>query len=125
MGKHFIDPKSSVIQSIFQVFSCMSIKLPFFGQLCSLPFSLRSFDIPALLKSMVVVRIEMQAMYSAVGEVCAERNRRVFGMLEGFIDLHKSAKDTISAIDNFHVYEIAVIFIITHFVLSGRVNRTY
>jgi hypothetical protein len=26
-------------------------KLPFFGQNCSLPFSLRSLDIPALLKS--------------------------------------------------------------------------
>jgi hypothetical protein len=49
MGKHFIDPKSSEILSIFQVF--VRRKLPFFGQNCSLPFSLRSLDIPALLKS--------------------------------------------------------------------------
>jgi hypothetical protein len=35
-------------------------KLPFFGQNCSLPFSLRSLDIPALLKS-------WQKHYSSVG----------------------------------------------------------
>jgi hypothetical protein len=53
MGKHFIDPKSSEILSIFQVFPCVrrKLKLPFFGQNCSLPFSLRSLVIPALLKS--------------------------------------------------------------------------
>jgi hypothetical protein len=46
-GKHFIDPKSS---EICKVFPCTT-GLPFFGQNCSLPFSLRSLDIPALLKS--------------------------------------------------------------------------
>jgi hypothetical protein len=69
MGKHFIGPKSIEILSIFQVFPCTTQialfwpkllpakfflvrrKLPFFGQNCSLPFSLRSLDIPALLKS--------------------------------------------------------------------------
>jgi hypothetical protein len=52
MGKHFIDPKSSEILSIFQVFPCIvRRKLHFFDQNCSLPFSLRSLDIPALLKS--------------------------------------------------------------------------
>jgi hypothetical protein len=49
MGKHFIDPKSSEILSIFQVFPC-TVQIPFFGQNGSLPVSLRSLDIPALLK---------------------------------------------------------------------------
>jgi hypothetical protein len=51
MGKHFIDPKSSEILYIFQVFPCTT-QIALFGP--KLPFSLRhvrSFDIPALLKS--------------------------------------------------------------------------
>jgi hypothetical protein len=47
MGIHLIDPKSSEICPFFLV----RRKLPFFGQNCSLPFSLRSLDNPALLKS--------------------------------------------------------------------------
>jgi hypothetical protein len=50
MGKHFIDAKSSEILSIFQVFPCTT-QIALFCQNCSLPFSLRSLDIPALLKS--------------------------------------------------------------------------
>jgi hypothetical protein len=50
MGKHFIDPKSSEFCPFFKFF-LLQRKLPFFGQNCSLPFSLRSLDIPALLKS--------------------------------------------------------------------------
>jgi hypothetical protein len=50
MGKHFIDPKSSEIGKFFKVFLGRR-KLPFFGQNCSLPFSSRSLDIAALLKS--------------------------------------------------------------------------
>jgi hypothetical protein len=37
MGKHFIDPKSSEILSIFQVFPCTP-QIALFGQNCSLPF---------------------------------------------------------------------------------------
>jgi hypothetical protein len=43
MGKHFIDPKSSEILSIFQVFPCKT-QIAFLGQNCSLPFSLRNLD---------------------------------------------------------------------------------
>jgi hypothetical protein len=50
MEKHFIDPKRSEIMSVFQVFSLYDADCPF-GQNGSLPFSLRSLDIPALLKS--------------------------------------------------------------------------
>jgi hypothetical protein len=50
MGKHFIDPKSGEILSIFQVFPCTT-QIALFLPSCSLPFSLRSLDIPALLKS--------------------------------------------------------------------------
>jgi hypothetical protein len=50
MGKHFIDPKSNEILSIFKVFYCMT-QIAVFDQNCSLPLSLRSLDIPALLKS--------------------------------------------------------------------------
>jgi hypothetical protein len=50
MGKHFIDPKSSDFCPFLKFF-LVRRKLPFFGQNCSLPFSLRSLDIPALLKS--------------------------------------------------------------------------
>jgi hypothetical protein len=48
MGKHFIDPKRSEVLSVFP--STTQIAL-FFGQTCSLPFSSRSLDIPAILKS--------------------------------------------------------------------------
>jgi hypothetical protein len=50
MGKHFIDPKSSEIVH-FSSFSLYDANCLFLGQDCSLPFSLRSLDIPALLKS--------------------------------------------------------------------------
>jgi hypothetical protein len=51
MGKHFIDPKSSEILSIFQVFLCtMQIAL-FWPKLLPALFLLRSLDIPALLNS--------------------------------------------------------------------------
>jgi hypothetical protein len=50
MGKHFIDPKSGEICPFFKFF-LVQRKLPFFGQNYSLLFSLRSLDIPALLKS--------------------------------------------------------------------------
>jgi hypothetical protein len=50
MGKHFIDPKMSEILSVIQVFPCTK-QIALFCQNCSLPFSLRSLDIPALLKS--------------------------------------------------------------------------
>jgi hypothetical protein len=46
----FIDPKRSEIMSVFQVFPCAT-QIALFGQNCSLPFSLRRLDIPALLKS--------------------------------------------------------------------------
>jgi hypothetical protein len=50
MGKHLIDPKSSEILSIFQVFPCTTQIALFWPKL--LPaFSVRSLDIPALLKS--------------------------------------------------------------------------
>jgi hypothetical protein len=45
MGKHFIDPKSSEILSIFQVFPCAMQIAPF------LPKLLPALDISALLKS--------------------------------------------------------------------------
>jgi hypothetical protein len=50
MGKHFIDPKRSEILSVFQVIPCTT-QIALFCQNCSLPFSLRSLDIPALLTS--------------------------------------------------------------------------
>jgi hypothetical protein len=49
-GKHFIVQKRSEIRSVFQVFPCTT-QIVLFGQNCSLPFSLRSLDIPVLLKS--------------------------------------------------------------------------
>jgi hypothetical protein len=48
MGKHFIDPIQVVKFCPFFKFFLVRRKLPFFGQNCSLPFSLRSLDIPAL-----------------------------------------------------------------------------
>jgi hypothetical protein len=50
MGKHFIDPKSSEILSIFQVFHCTTQIALFWPKLLPAVF-LRSLDIPALLKS--------------------------------------------------------------------------
>jgi hypothetical protein len=49
-GKHFIDPKRSEILSVSKVF-LVRRKVPFFDQNCCLPFSLRSLDIPVLLRS--------------------------------------------------------------------------
>jgi hypothetical protein len=46
--KHLIGPKRS---EILKVFPYYDTNCPFLGQNCSLPFSLRSLDIPALLKS--------------------------------------------------------------------------
>jgi hypothetical protein len=50
MAKHYIDHKNSEIMSIFQVFPCAT-QIALFWPSYSLPFSLRSLDIPALLKS--------------------------------------------------------------------------
>jgi hypothetical protein len=50
MGKHFIDPKSSEILLIFQVFPCTTQIALIWPKLLPALF-LRSLDIPALLKS--------------------------------------------------------------------------
>jgi hypothetical protein len=50
LGKILLTPKSSEICPFFKFF-LVRRKLPFFGQNCSLHFSLRSLDIPDLLKS--------------------------------------------------------------------------
>jgi hypothetical protein len=49
--KHFIDPKRSEILSVFKVFHCMMQIAFLLAKNCSLLFSLRSLEIPALLKS--------------------------------------------------------------------------
>jgi hypothetical protein len=51
MGKHFIDPKSSEILSIFKVLPCTTQIALFWPKLLPALFALRSLDIPALLKS--------------------------------------------------------------------------
>jgi hypothetical protein len=50
MEKHFIHPERREILSVFQVFPCTT-QIALFWPKLSLPFSLRSLDIPAFLKS--------------------------------------------------------------------------
>jgi hypothetical protein len=72
-GKHFIDPKSSEFCPFFKSF-LVRRKLPFFCQICSLPFSLRQCKKPRHPCPFEILEETLRASDVKCGTLCTPRS---------------------------------------------------